>query len=163
MNIADRTKERSQELDENALIKELLDGILKGCQKTSPEIFGKGYEFHAFSINAKNYSRPVEIAIGIPVDKGIDPEVEDKEIDEDLLAFNRELERFRKILPELMKTYLYEFVAVLSGKVVDHDKNEFELAKRIYRDYSSEIVLIRQVKEEIAAIYHLESPEGIVI
>ena len=166
MKFTDLTDRRfntsSGEFDEGALVKGLLEGGFGGGIGIRAEIVGKEYELHAFSIRAKGYDRPIQVAIGIPRKKRIDPEVEPpEEGSQKLSAFERELERFRKILPELKKTHLHEFVAVLNGQVVDHDKNEIELAKRIYRSYRGRFVLIREVKEESPVTYYLESPEGI--
>jgi seryl-tRNA synthetase len=86
---------------------------------------------------------------------------EGEKFDTDISAFEHELEKFQNLLPDLMKTHLYQFVAILNGTVVDHDEDEFRLVKRLYRKYPNDYVLIREVKKEPPVIFALESPEGV--
>lgn len=86
---------------------------------------------------------------------------EGEKFDADISAFERELEKFHNLLPNLMKTHLHQFVAILNGKVVDFDKDLFELAKRVYKKYPDEYVLIREVREELPEVFAMESPEGV--
>ena len=86
---------------------------------------------------------------------------EEEKFDADIFAFECELEKFHNLLPNLMKTHLHQFVAILNGKVVDFDKDLFELAKRVYKKYPDEYVLIREVREELPEVFAMESPEGV--
>jgi len=148
---------------ESGLFKALLGAGLKRAKEIKENVFGKGYAIHASSISIEGYDKPIQVVIGIPLKKSIDPEVEER-VDENqnLLAFKRELEKFQTMLPELMETYPNEFVAILNGEVVGRDKDELELAKKIYKKYLTQFVFIRQVKEELPVTFALESPEGVV-
>ena len=63
---------------------------------------------------------------------------------------------FQKMLPTLLSTYANQFVAICSGKVIDSDPDEFELAERVNRLPSDQFVLIERVSEEGAARVWLE-------
>ncbi len=155
------TNGRQKFLDEDGyLVKRGPKGELEQWKKEDSK---KGYTIHAFSVASEGYDKPIQLLIGIPRKKCIDPEAEEQEKREwDLSAFEHELQRFQRILPELMKTYPHQFVALLNGEVVDYDKDELELAKRVYSKYKSEFVLVREVKTEVPVIFALESPEGVV-
>lgn len=73
--------------------------------------------------------------------------------------FLREEAAFERLLPELLKSVPDRFVAVLDGKVIDQDKNEFALAERLSGEYPERFVLIRRVSCEPCDDY-FDSPEG---
>jgi hypothetical protein len=52
---------------------------------------------------------------------------------------------FEQAKPELLKHYLGEFVAFEAGQVLDRDRNETELAQRVYRQHGYRDVLIKRV------------------
>jgi hypothetical protein len=54
--------------------------------------------------------------------------------------------------------YCGKFVAVLNGKVVDHDENEVELAKRCYKRYGYVPMYIAKA-ERTERILEMPSPE----
>jgi len=49
----------------------------------------------------------------------------------------------------LVKKYLGEYVAIHKGQLVDHDADHIQLVRRIDVRYPDEIVLIRQVQEQL--------------
>lgn len=166
MRPTDFTNRRKRILDEapveSDLFKAFLAPGLKGAKEIKGPVFGKGYAIHAYSITSEGYDKPIRVAIGIPLKKSIDPEVEmRREDDQNLLAFEHELEKFQIMLPKLMKTHTDKFVAILNGAVVDHDKDELKLTKRIYSNYPNQFVLVREVKEAVRVTFALESPEGV--
>lgn len=55
---------------------------------------------------------------------------------------------FLKQREQLRLEYPCKFVAVHEGRVVDSDADEFELARRLMRNYPSEDILIRSVEHE---------------
>jgi len=138
-------------------------------QEIWQDFFGKEYKAYIISIDIAAYDKTIKIAISIPKHSAIsipkhsiDPEVEQKrEHDPNILTFERELDKFRRMLPALMKSHPNKFVAILNGKVVDHDKDELRLANRVYMKYPRVFVLIREVKEELPVTFALESPEGV--
>jgi len=92
---------------------------------------------------------------GVPIAPTRDPWLADSQ---------REEAAFRALLPELLRERKGQFVAVLGGKVVDGDADEFILAKRVYRKYQKtkpRFVLIRQVREGNEELLHFDSPEAL--
>jgi len=77
-------------------------------------------------------------------------------------AFERESAAFRRLLPGLLQSSEGWFVAILREEVIDKDPDQFELAKRIDRQFKNEFVLIRQVTEDEPEVILLESPEHLV-
>jgi hypothetical protein len=74
-----------------------------------------------------------------------------------LAQFFQERAAFRKQLPELLKTCPGQYVAVYQGRVIDQDKDEFALARRMDIGYRHEFVLIEKVSIEEDEI-RMESP-----
>jgi hypothetical protein len=62
--------------------------------------------------------------------------------------FLREEAAFERLLPALLNTIPGRYVAVLDGKVIDQDKNQFTLAERISGKYPERFVLIERVSRE---------------
>ncbi len=73
----------------------------------------------------------------------------------------QEQEAFRNMLPELLKNYESQYVAVHNGQVVDHDKNKLDLAARIYQSLPNEVVLIKQVSSKPDQVIYMRSPRFI--
>ena len=48
--------------------------------------------------------------------------------------FRREQQAFRRLLPELLRTYLDRYVAIHEGQVVESGADQIEVAERTYRD-----------------------------
>jgi hypothetical protein len=55
---------------------------------------------------------------------------------------------FDAMLPELLRHYPNEFVAVVQQQVVDHDHDEVALAKRVHERYPDPVILIRPVLDQ---------------
>ena len=61
---------------------------------------------------------------------------------------------------ELRRRYGADYIAVLSNKVVDNDKEEFALAERMERNYRDKSVLVGTIEGIVSPIKHeLPSPE----
>ena len=88
----------------------------------------------------------------------IDIEAWAVERDPYLAAFLRESAAFERLLPALLDVVPGRFVAVLDGRVIDQDEDEFSLAERVIGHYPKRFVLIRRVSRESFEEY-LESPE----
>jgi hypothetical protein len=58
-----------------------------------------------------------------------------------------ENEAFTQLHPQLVNTYLGEYVAIHNGEVVDHDSDARSLHIRIRRKYGKAPVLIREVTQ----------------
>ncbi len=80
--------------------------------------------------------------------------------DDDRRAWQREVDAFERMRaglcadPELIG----RFVAVYGGSVVDRGEHEFDLARRVFRRYPGQVVLVKRV-EPHEPIFELPSPE----
>ncbi len=73
-------------------------------------------------------------------------------------AMWREELAFQRLHPELVKRYLGEYVAVLDGQVIDHDRDQVALYKRIRQRYPDQFVLISPVTKNPVEEYVFRSP-----
>lgn len=73
-------------------------------------------------------------------------------------AMQQEEAVFRRMQNELIDKYPDEFIAIFGGQVVDHDIDPERLVNRINNHYPTEIVLIRQVTDDLEKILHIRSP-----
>ena len=80
--------------------------------------------------------------------------------DENMRKWRQELEHFERLRSTLLKdrTLRQKFVAIHGGKVVDNDADEFALAKRVFRAFADQVVLIARV-EPATRIVEMPSPE----
>ena len=79
---------------------------------------------------------------------------EDNDLAEDEVIWREEM-AFQRLHPELVQRYLGEFVAVLEGKVIDHDIDQVALYKRIRQRYPKQFVLISPVTKNPVEEYVL--------
>lgn len=63
--------------------------------------------------------------------------------------FEKERAAFLKMLPELLKTYPGWFVAIRDEKILDKDKDEFALGRRVCRPPHQEFILIERVEPNL--------------
>lgn len=56
-----------------------------------------------------------------------------------------ELAAFQEMLPKLLVDHAGEFVALSDGKLLDQDKDEFVLAKRVSRKFPGKFVFIQEI------------------
>lgn len=69
-----------------------------------------------------------------------------REEDEDERQMLQEEQAYQTMHDELMAHFADYFVAIHKGKLVDHDKDELRLLRRIDIHYPDMVVLIKQVK-----------------
>lgn len=82
------------------------------------------------------------------------PELSSEQLDPEIKP---ERDAFLQLHPELWKKYSGHYVAILGGKLVDHDPNKAALLKRIDTRYPGVFVLVRQVKREPEIVYQSRS------
>lgn len=70
----------------------------------------------------------------------------------------REKAAYIAMHPILWQRYPREHVAILGGKVVDHDTDGVALSRRVYERYPDDFVLIRQVEPEPDRVLQFRSP-----
>lgn len=73
-------------------------------------------------------------------------------------AMQQEEASFNRIQSRLIEEYPDEFVAMLDGQVVDHDTEPERLLERINNLYPTEVVLIRQVTDDLDKVSRVRSP-----
>jgi len=76
-------------------------------------------------------------------------------------SFERELSAFNAYLPDLLRSYPGQFVAIHNGEVVDKDPVRFRLSKRVRDAYGDTFVLVREVVATAPRTVHVDSPEGV--
>jgi len=80
--------------------------------------------------------------------------------DKNVTTLTKEIDAFKSMHPELLKTHKGLFVAIHNGKIIDHDKERFTLVKRIRASRKDTCVFIRQVTEKIEdPVTYFDSPE----
>ena len=147
---------------ESSILSEFLQGDKQNKEKIFKDLFGKDYEAKVISIGVEAYDKPIRIAIGIPKMKNdlAGAESCDSSSDPDYDLFKAEMRMFEKAALQLAKEYPDEFVAVQNGRVLDHDRDEITLTKRVYSRYPHGFVLIRHTQQtNIPTEVWLESPE----
>jgi hypothetical protein len=65
---------------------------------------------------------------------------------------------FANMLPDLLRQYKEQYVAVYQGKVIDHDQDQMALAVRIQTDHPDKIILIKKVTAEPDKVLYSRSP-----
>lgn len=72
-----------------------------------------------------------------------------KREEDPIKALEEQREIFMRNLRHLLKTeYRGEFIAMLKGEIIDHDKNNRELAKRVYKEYGYVPIYIDKVERK---------------
>lgn len=69
----------------------------------------------------------------------------------------REKEAFQQLHATSLEKYAREYVAICSGKLVDHDTDQAALFARIEKQYPNQFVLIRPVRQEPEIVYKSRS------
>jgi hypothetical protein len=87
---------------------------------------------------------------------------EDNDLTDDEVIWREEM-AFQRLHPELVQRYLGEFVAVLEGKVIDHDIDQVALYKRIRQRYPKQFVLISPVTKNPVEEYVFRSPRFVSV
>lgn len=73
-------------------------------------------------------------------------------------AMGQEEATYRAMHSELMTHYRGEYVAIYQGKLIDHDRDELALLKRLNKSYPDQVVLMKQVKPLPEPELHFRSP-----
>ncbi len=73
-------------------------------------------------------------------------------------AMQKEIAAYLQLHPQLVSTFLGQYVAVYEGQVVDHDTDPAALHKRIKANFPNKVVLSRKVTTDPEPILHMRSP-----
>ncbi len=78
----------------------------------------------------------------------------------ELKKFDREVNFFERIRKDLLKDQKLrgKFVAIRNHNIIDQDRDELKLAKRIMAKFPEQVVLIAKV-EKHPPVYEIPSPE----
>lgn len=61
-------------------------------------------------------------------------------------VMNQNVETYKELHAELVKTHLGQFVAICDGRLVDHDPDSVSLLQRVRTQYPEKVVLRRKVE-----------------
>ena len=83
------------------------------------------------------------------------------EYDEQLVAFEKNKQYVLKNQDIVREAYGEKSIAIVDKIIVDSDKNEFELAKRMYQKFPDRFVFVSTIEDVVnLKIFHMESPEN---
>lgn len=114
---------------------------------------------HRASKLARTRRRPVDVVIAELLDESLPP-VEaalPRNTDEDT-AVTREMEAYLALHPALKAQFLGQYVAILDGKLIDHDPDPSALYQRITARYPSRFVWMTPVEDEPLTTLTFRSP-----
>ena len=115
---------------------------LKERRKKMGNIFSKNYNKNIYEVSIKK----INILKFLKKDKKI-------------MKLEREYKYFFRIKNELLqnKKYLDKYVAINNQEIIDCDENQIKLAKRVYKKYPGETILLEKVSD-IEDIEIIETP-----
>lgn len=73
-------------------------------------------------------------------------------------AMQRETAAFRHLHPSLIEEFAGHYVAILDGKLVDHDTDSVALLRRVRENHPDRTVLRRKVEPAPEVTLHFRSP-----
>lgn len=87
-------------------------------------------------------------------------EVTDTEIRAFDLEFERDVSTFYEHLPEMLKDYPGEFVAIYRGEIIGHQKDWESLAKSVQDLYPNQFVFLKKVISESPDVIFMDTAEA---
>jgi hypothetical protein len=76
----------------------------------------------------------------------------------DHVAMEQEQAAFRQMLPELLRQYKDQYVAICRGEVIDHDSNQVALVVRLDQTHPDDVVLVKLVTDKPDRVLRMPSP-----
>jgi hypothetical protein len=73
-------------------------------------------------------------------------------------AMQDEKAAFLAMHARIVEEYEVQYVAVFQGHLIDHDHYLLALSRRIEREYSEDVVLIKKVADQPDRVLHFRSP-----
>lgn len=67
-------------------------------------------------------------------------------------------QHYERLHPQLVQQYLGQEVAILDGKVIDHDHDLEALLERVRAIYPTKTILFRKVESHLPRIFRVPSP-----
>src|SRR5690606_8587561 len=108
---------------------------------------------------ARARRRSVDVVIAELLDEALPPEeqLSTNEVDDDAAA-RQEMEAYITLHPALKADYMGQHVAILDGRLIDHDSNPASLYERIAARYPDRFVWMTAVEEEPITTLVFRSP-----
>lgn len=108
---------------------------------------------------ARVQRRPVDVVIAELLDGALPPDEQPAAaVADDDAAIRREMEAYISLHPALKADYMGQHVAILDGRLVDHDSNPVSLYERIAARYPDRFVWMTAVEEEPITTLVFRSP-----
>ena len=79
-------------------------------------------------------------------------------INPDHAAMEQEQAAFHRMLPDLLRQYKGQYVAVYQGEVIDHDQDQTALVVRLDQAHPDDIVLVKLVTDKPDRMLRMPSP-----
>lgn len=79
-------------------------------------------------------------------------------VDPNRSVMNQNVETYKALHAELVKTHLGQFVAICGGKLVDHDLDPVSLLQRVRSKYLDRVVLRRKVESDPEHQFRMRHP-----
>ena len=103
--------------------------------------------------------RPLDAVIAEVPDEALPPGRSSAELaDDEDAAVARAMEAYAMLHPTLRESYSGQYVAILDGRLVDHDPNQEALYRRIVARHPDRFVWLTRVEEEPLATLNFRSP-----
>ncbi len=108
---------------------------------------------------ARARRRPVDVVIAELLDEALPPDEQlPTALTDDEAATRREMEAYIMLHPALQADFMGQHVAILDGRLIDHDPNPASLYERIAARYPDRFVWMTAVEEEPLTTLVFRSP-----
>jgi len=87
---------------------------------------------------------------------------EDAWAHEQRLAIDREMQAYIHQHEQLLTNYRGQYIAMLNGKVIDHDADEVALSRRVHAQYGKQTILLTPVLPEPIQTIFMRSPRMVM-
>lgn len=102
--------------------------------------------------------RPLDTVIAEVLDEALPPGETFEPVDDEDAAVVREMEAYAVLHPSLRESFPGQHVAILEGRLVDHDHDQEALYRRVLTRYPDRFVWLARVEEETLATLNFRSP-----
>ncbi|MBE2198012.1 MAG: hypothetical protein IAE79_05335 [Anaerolinea sp.] len=76
----------------------------------------------------------------------------------DYAAMEQEQAAFHRMLPDLLRQYKGQYVAIYRGEVIDHDLDQTDLVVRLDQTHPDDVVLVKLVTDKPGRVLRMPSP-----
>ena len=79
-------------------------------------------------------------------------------VDTNRAKMNQNVAAYKRLHPQLLKSYLGEYVAIHEGQLVDHDQDPIVLLQRMRSNYPEQVILRRRVEPIVEREIQIRHP-----